>query len=141
MITLAATAAAFAGGLRRFRRPPSRSRTAISEIIVYGTDPCPRSTDDEVVVCARKPEAERYRIPEKLRAGGPRQSRDAWANKARALETVGSTGIVQLLAGRARRLHRLPDPGSTRPSANAANSRAGTAPNDESGPCAAVFDS
>lgn len=65
----------------------------VSEIIVYGNDPCPRSTDDEVVVCARKPESERYRIPERLRSGGPRQSREAWANRARAIETVGSTGI------------------------------------------------
>lgn len=65
----------------------------ISEIIVYGNDPCPRSTDDEVVVCARKPETERYRIPERFRSSGPRQTREAWANKARALETVGATGI------------------------------------------------
>ena len=65
----------------------------VSEIIVYGNDPCPRSTDDEVVVCARKPETERYRIPERFRSSGPRQTREAWANKARALETVGSTGI------------------------------------------------
>lgn len=65
----------------------------ISEIIVYGNDPCPRSTDDNVVVCARKPEAERYRIPERLRSIGPRQSREAWAYRARALETVGATGI------------------------------------------------
>jgi len=65
----------------------------ISEIIVYGTDPCPRSTDDEVVVCARKPEAERYRIPERLRSSGSRQSRESWANKAIAFETYGRTGI------------------------------------------------
>ena len=65
----------------------------ISEIIVYGTDPCPRSTDDEVVVCARKPEGERYRIPEKLRETGSRQSREAWANRAIAFETYGRTGI------------------------------------------------
>ena len=65
----------------------------IAEIIVYGTDPCPRSTDDEVVVCARRPEAERYRIPERLRAGGSVQSRTAWAARARALEYVGRTGI------------------------------------------------
>ena len=65
----------------------------ISEIIVYGDDPCPRSTDDDVVVCARKPERERYRIPEKLRENGSRQSREAWANRARSLETVGRTGI------------------------------------------------
>jgi hypothetical protein len=65
----------------------------ISEIIVYGTDPCPRSTDDEVVVCARKPETERYRIPERLRSSGSRQSRESWANKAIAFETYGRTGI------------------------------------------------
>ena len=65
----------------------------ISEIIVYGTDPCPRSTDDEVVVCARKPESERYRIPEALRVGGSLQSRTAWAERARQFETYGRTGI------------------------------------------------
>jgi len=46
-----------------------------------------------VVVCARKPEAERYRIPERLRSGGPRQAREAWANRARSIETAGATGI------------------------------------------------
>lgn len=71
----------------------SAQQQGVSEIIVYGNDPCPRSTDDEVVVCARKPEGERYRIPERLREGGDRQQREAWANKARQLETVGATGI------------------------------------------------
>jgi hypothetical protein len=65
----------------------------VNEIIVYGTDPCPRSTDDEVVVCARKPESERFRIPEKLRQGGSLQSRQAWANRAIAFETYGKSGI------------------------------------------------
>lgn len=65
----------------------------VNEIIVYGTDPCPRSTDDEVVVCARKPESERFRIPERLRQGGSLQSRQAWANRAIAFETYGKTGI------------------------------------------------
>ena len=65
----------------------------VSEVIVYGTDPCPRSTDDEVFVCARKSEAERYRIPERLRQGGSLQSRQAWAVRARSFETVGATGI------------------------------------------------
>jgi hypothetical protein len=65
----------------------------IAEIIVYGSDPCPRSTDDEVVVCARKPEAERYRIPERLRTGGARQSREAWAARARSFETATANGI------------------------------------------------
>lgn len=65
----------------------------VSEIIVYGTDPCPRSTDDEVVVCARKPEGERYRIPERLRQSGPPQTREAWANKAIAFETRIGNGL------------------------------------------------
>ncbi|HYC96266.1 MAG TPA: hypothetical protein VEB39_11265 [Sphingomicrobium sp.] len=65
----------------------------VNEIIVYGTDPCPRSTDDEVVVCARKPESERFRIPERFRQSGSLQSRQAWANRAIAFETYGKTGI------------------------------------------------
>jgi len=65
----------------------------VAEIIVYGTDPCPRSTDDQVVVCARKPEGERYRIPETLRQSGSRQSRESWASRAIAFETYGKTGI------------------------------------------------
>jgi len=89
-----AAAAAAAGGLAALSAPATAQvADRISEIIVYGNDPCPRSTDDEVVVCARKPESERYRIPERFRTGGPRQTREAWANKARALETVGPTGI------------------------------------------------
>jgi hypothetical protein len=71
----------------------AQSTGNISEVVVYGNDPCPRSTDDDVVVCARKPERERYRIPEKLRPNGSRQSREAWASRARSLETVGRTGI------------------------------------------------
>ena len=72
---------------------PTLAQTSkVSEIIVYGTDPCPRSTDDEVVVCARKPETERYRIPERLRQGGSLQSRQSWAARAKTFETVGATG-------------------------------------------------
>ena len=64
----------------------------IAEIIVYGNDPCPRSTDSEVVVCARKPESERYRIPERYRESGPIQTRQSWAARAKSFEYVGRTG-------------------------------------------------
>ena len=97
MTKLAATFAAGAGlvaGLAALPQPSfAQAGSRVSEIIVYGNDPCPRSTDDEVVVCARKPEADRYRIPERFRSSGPRQTREAWANRARAFETVGATGI------------------------------------------------
>jgi hypothetical protein len=92
-LTIAATGLALALPAALAPVPALAQNGRISEIIVYGTDPCPRSTDDEVVVCARKPEAERFRIPEKLREGGSLQSRQSWANRATAFETYGRTGI------------------------------------------------
>ncbi|MEP3226110.1 MAG: hypothetical protein ABJO01_09050 [Parasphingorhabdus sp.] len=39
-----------------------------SVLITYGEDACPEATsDDEIVVCAQRPETERYRIPKELR--------------------------------------------------------------------------
>jgi len=90
-IILAASAAATAG----VALAPSLAvaqQGSIAEIVVFGNDPCPRSTDSQVVICARRPEAERYRIPEQYRPGGPRQESQSWASKARVIETVGDTG-------------------------------------------------
>jgi hypothetical protein len=92
-LTLSATALALTLPALVAPTPALAQNGRVSEIVVYGTDPCPRSTDDEVVVCARKPEAERYRIPERYRQGGSRQSRESWANRAIAFETYGRTGI------------------------------------------------
>ena len=93
ILTLAATAT-FAGGLAALPAPAIAQGTdSVSEIIVYGSDPCPRSTDDQVVVCARKPEGERYRMPEKLRSSGTFQQRQNWASRATQFETYSRTGI------------------------------------------------
>jgi hypothetical protein len=92
-LTLSAAALAAALPSLVVPAPALAQSDNISEIIVYGTDPCPRSTEDEVVVCARKPESERYRIPERYRQSGPPQSRESWANKAVAFESYGRTGI------------------------------------------------
>lgn len=62
------------------------------EIIVFGTDPCPRATDDEVVVCARRPEKDRYRLPENLRPSGPPQLSTSWGVRSKELATMGQTG-------------------------------------------------
>lgn len=66
----------------------------IQALVVYGSDPCPQSDDGSIVVCARKPESERYRIPKELRdkaraekmlqVGGP-----GWANNVQSLEAAG----------------------------------------------------
>lgn len=61
-------------------------------LIVYGDDPCPASSGDDIVVCARKPESERYRIPEKFREAAPTPAAESWAERARSIEYVGRTG-------------------------------------------------
>jgi hypothetical protein len=97
-LLISLTAAASAAGIAAvFAAPATAQDTSdsdkIAEIIVYGNDPCPRSTEDAIVVCARKPESERYRIPERYRDSGPRQTRQSWAQKAKSFEYVGRTGI------------------------------------------------
>ncbi|HET9145546.1 MAG TPA: hypothetical protein VFN81_05580 [Sphingomicrobium sp.] len=93
-IAMSATALAIAGGIAALPAPAlAQSAPNVAEIIVYGNDPCPRSTDDQVVVCARRPEAERYRIPPKMRSSGTPQQMESWAVRSKNLETVGATGI------------------------------------------------
>jgi hypothetical protein len=65
----------------------------INQLIVYGEDPCPPSTDAEIIVCARKPEGERFRIPENLRDDPNAPVNESWANRATELQYVGRTGI------------------------------------------------
>lgn len=56
-----------------------------STILVFGEDACPPSTDNEVVVCARRPEEERYRIPRNLRRSRQPQEQ-SWASRVESLE-------------------------------------------------------
>ena len=86
----AGMASLFAGGVAL--PAPSLAQNQ-AEILVFGTDPCPRATDDEVVICRRLPESMRYRMPDQYRAPGTFQEKQSWTNKARTLQTVGSTGI------------------------------------------------
>lgn len=91
---ISAAAVIVSGGYAALPAPATaQAAPNIAEIIVYGTDPCPRSTDDQVVVCARRPEAERYRIPPNMRASGTPQEMESWAVRSKNLETVGQTGI------------------------------------------------
>lgn len=90
-MTLAA-GASIAGGFA-VPEPAMAQQNSVAEIIVYGNDPCPRSTDDQVIVCARRPESERYRIPPNQRQSGTPQEMQSWAVRSKNLETVGATGI------------------------------------------------
>ena len=65
----------------------------VNQLIVFGDDPCPASEDGTITVCARKAEAERFRIPEELRQSFSPQN-EAWNNKVLAYERVGRTGTM-----------------------------------------------
>ncbi|MCL6729907.1 hypothetical protein [Sphingomonas hankyongi] len=90
MLSAAATAVA---GIAALPAPATAQTQTVGEIVVYGTDPCPRATDDTVVICRRLPEAMRYRLPEQYRPGATFQEKQSWTNKARTAATLGNTGI------------------------------------------------
>lgn len=71
----------------------AQEKERINQVIVYGDDPCPRSSEEEIVVCARKDENERFRIPEPLRGNTNAPESNSWVNKAQQLEYVGRSGI------------------------------------------------
>jgi hypothetical protein len=60
-------------------------------LIVYGNDPCPTSNGEEIVVCARRPENDRYRIPEELRESTAKGA-PSWSERTKSLEYVGTSG-------------------------------------------------
>lgn len=70
--------------------PPPR----ITTLVVYGEDACPRSKDDEIVVCARQPESDRYRIPKALRKKrNADEAAQSWVERARTLDMVSKKGL------------------------------------------------
>lgn len=66
---------------------------AVNQLIIYGSDPCPPSTGDQINVCARLPEDDRFRIPPNLRENPNDPRGQSWANRALELQFVGRTGI------------------------------------------------
>lgn len=65
----------------------------VNQVLVYGEDPCPASTDEVINVCARLPEQERFRIPPNLRGNPNDPAGQAWAGRATEISYVGGTGI------------------------------------------------
>src|SRR5215204_1502549 len=52
----------------------------VTVVEVFGNDPCPQSTADEIVVCERRAEDDRFRIPQALR-GSNSPANESWASK------------------------------------------------------------
>lgn len=64
----------------------------ITQVIVYGNDPCKVGEGDEIVVCVRRAERERYRIPPNLRDDPNNPKHEAWLNRSKSIEYVGASG-------------------------------------------------
>jgi hypothetical protein len=75
------------------RAGPSDEDVPVNQVLVYGDDPCPASTDEVINVCARLPEQERFRIPPNLRSNPNDPAGQAWAGRAVELSYVGASGI------------------------------------------------
>lgn len=72
---------------------PAAAQQAAGVLLVYGNDKCPTNKDgDEIVVCRRLDEAERYRVPKDLREGEVKPQRESWAVRQQDALTTGGTG-------------------------------------------------
>ena len=63
-------------------------------LVIYGNDRCPTNENgEEIVVCRRLDEAERFRIPKTLREqAGPPQQTESWAVRSQQAMEVGNFG-------------------------------------------------
>jgi hypothetical protein len=90
-------------------------RQQVRNVIVYGNDPCPQERGDEIVVCARRPESERYRLPPETQAPNPTDRRSALQRQQEIREATatgtdscsavgpgGHTGCLQQQINRSR---------------------------------------
>ncbi|MED5206423.1 hypothetical protein [Qipengyuania flava] len=73
--------------------PNEAADDSYNMVIVYGDDECPQSTTDQIVVCARKAENERFRIPENLRFSESPENQ-SWAERVERFEMVGAFGTM-----------------------------------------------
>ena len=96
-IVLAAALVALSGpALAQDAAPPAASANdgtlRVNQIVVYGDDQCPQSSGDDIVVCGRLAEDERYRIPPELRGNPNDLRRESWTARVQSVERIGRFG-------------------------------------------------
>ena len=69
----------------------AQDETRVNQLIIYGDDECPQSSEGEITVCARLDEGERYRIPPDLRQSSD-PANQPWAARVKSFEAVGAFG-------------------------------------------------
>lgn len=88
---LALGSLAMAGtGFAQESAAPANER--VNMVIIFGDDECPAPKGNEITVCARKAESERYRIPEALRDGPKGPQSESWNTRVRAYERLSASG-------------------------------------------------
>jgi hypothetical protein len=65
----------------------------INILVTFGEDECPEAEGDEIVVCAQRPESERYRIPPELRESEEEQAGEqSWASTVASHDEAARPG-------------------------------------------------
>lgn len=67
------------------RPPPER----IVNAEVFGQDACPVAKADEIVVCKRLPEGDRFRLPPRFRKAEETAGNTAWATRVETMDEIG----------------------------------------------------
>ena len=91
MTRLLAVTALF-GAMAVFPSAPADAQNNVRMQIVYGDDECTTSNGEIIVVCVRRDESERYRIPPELRDTRDLAANESWLARAQSVEYVGRSG-------------------------------------------------
>ena len=72
---------------------PAAAQQAPGVLLIYGNDKCPTNKDgEEIIVCQRLDESERFRIPKDLRDAEVKPQQESWAVRQQDALTTGATG-------------------------------------------------
>lgn len=72
---------------------PAEAQRAERVLVIFGNDTCPtNASGDEIIVCARRPESERYRIPKDVRPRSQAPQNQSWAVRSQSAMSTGRTG-------------------------------------------------
>lgn len=72
---------------------PVHAQRAERVLVIFGDDKCPtNASGDEIIVCARRPESERYRIPKDVRPRSQAPQNQSWAARSQSAMSTGRTG-------------------------------------------------
>lgn len=88
------TATAFVGALTVIPSAPAAAQNDVRMQIVYGDEECSTSNGEIIVVCVRRDESERYRIPPELRDTRDLAANESWLARSQSIEYVGRGGTM-----------------------------------------------